>query len=302
MWKFIENPFRKYKPAYKRDLVLVWVPICMILICLTSWNIIYTKGYINRFPAFSQLMSNEELQNQKRQYWRNTTSTIEFANESINNSKKIIIMGSSHANDLTYALINNGLKANITFLPTGHRCYNFGSALKKEFTQDCKQRKLKNFNNKAWKDADSIYLHDHWPILDLDNLRVFLAEIRAVTNSPIFVFGPKLTYSIPALQIVYSSKKNTTSGINNFAKQFSQIKERDNINQELKKLFSDDYFKSQKIYYVDILSAQCDETLDKCNIISPVDGQLLYFDRGHFTENGASELGGKLKSLYPKLF
>jgi len=54
--------------------------------------------------------------------------------------------------------------------------------------------------------------------------------------------------------------------------------------------------------YVDLLKVQCGEDIAVCDVVSPVDGNFLYFDFSHFTLQGAREFGAKLKVAHPELF
>ena len=151
---------------------------------------------------------------------------------------------------------------------------------------------------KTWKSADVIYLHDHWPVLDLKGLARRLREIRDISPAPIIVFGPKMTYSKRVPDIILSHMR--MSSINEFAKQFSHKLFLKNLNREVKAMIKD--LDVEQVSYIDILSIQCGENIDQCEIVSKENNQFLYFDYSHFTLQGAQEFGAKLKKALPDLF
>jgi hypothetical protein len=300
MWKYIENPFRRSRQK-KKETVFIWLPISIALFFLISWVIRINEGYPNRFSEVTNFLTKEELEKEKLRYWVNTSSKIKKIKSS-KSDKKIIIMGNSHANDLTYALIDNGLNADVTFLATSSHCYNFGSPTKDKYINECLELKIKNLGYKEWENTDAIYLHDNWKKLDLNDLTIFLNEIRAISDAPIYVFGPKLTFSVPVLKIIHSSKSKSTHEINKYSKKHSKIDNRKYINNELIAYLNSDYFKNIDVNYIDILRLQCGSEYDSCKIVSTHNSKLLYFDKEHFTEQGAYEFGEKLKEAYPDLF
>ena len=55
-------------------------------------------------------------------------------------------------------------------------------------------------------------------------------------------------------------------------------------------------------FFVDVLKSQCGEKVEDCQIVSEKNHKFLYFDAGHFTLQGALEMGKKLKLNYPEVF
>lgn len=299
MWRFIENPFR-YTKKNTLDNTFLKGSLGILIVSLLSILIISNNGFVNRFPLIENLISPDEMEEEKKRYWGNTITYIENLNVS-EDAKNVIFMGNSHANDLSYAIIDNGFKEKITFLPTSSKCYNFGTPKKLEFKRDCESLKKNNLQHQAWKNANYIFLHDNWSVLDINNLNSFLEEIRNLTDAPIYVFGPKLTFRRPALKIVHSAKQQTVVGINNHSRDFSNLAERDYINNELIKYFKL-MAKDRNIHFINVLKIQLEDDLQKIEIISPKTEKLLYFDSEHFTEEGASEFGERLKAKHPELF
>ena len=81
-----------------------------------------------------------------------------------------MIMGNSHSIDLIFALRQNGFKSKITSLKTLGKCYNFGESFLENADELCTNLKEQNLADKNWEIVEAIYLHDHWPKLDLKGL------------------------------------------------------------------------------------------------------------------------------------
>ena len=128
-----------------------------------------------------------------------------------------------------------------------------------------------------------------------------MINIRELTNAPIYVFGPKLTFNRPALRIIHSSKYNTVEAINSYAKKFANLDNRHLISLKLNRHINTEQFKKERIYFIDVLKIQCGDDFSRGEVIS-TNAKLLYFDSEHFTLEGATEFGKKLKIAHPKLF
>lgn len=197
MWKYIERPFRYNKNTKSSDLFLLVLFLTGLMLSFASAHIWAHKGFPSRFPK-EYFMSEEELYLNRDRYWKNVSKLTDIKIlKGKNNHKNIIIMGNSHAIDLIYSLRENGSEINITFLPTTHLCYNFGTPLSSKHKQLCSKKLSENMSKIALLNADAVYLHDNWPRLDLENLKDRLVEIRKITKAPIYVFGPKMMYKRP---------------------------------------------------------------------------------------------------------
>lgn len=297
LWKYVEKPWRLSKTDDAKTHFTFIVPALMLLIAFAAANTWGYKGFPNRFPSEFQL-SKEELLKERRRYWSDTDKKIIINGE--NGEDNVMVLGNSYGIDLIYSLRENNSKLNIKLLHTSPHCSNFGTlANKKNFVKKCKRTKKIIFAKKNWKDIDRIYLHDNWIVLDLAKLRTTLAEVRTLSDAPIYVFGPKMDYTKPIPDIV--RKHMRMSSINKYSQQFQKT-HRIEQNGKLKHMFNDKYFRANDIYYVDMLSIQCGESMKECEIISSENQKFLYFDGGHFTKEGAYQFGGKLKMNYPELF
>lgn len=294
MWKFIERPFRYTKnPDSKVKFWLKFIILIGSVLGIGYFSQI-NKGWPNRYPQEFFMSSQERNQNRDR-YWEEFTDIIK--NKKTEN-KNVIVMGNSHAVDLVYAFIENGAKLNYTFFNTWFKCFNFGTAIQKQDRKQCDQKRIKYFKDPAWKSTQAIYLHDNWAVLDISDLKARLQEIRTLSKAPITVFGPKMTYTKPVPSIVLSHMR--MASLNQYSQKFSEFDYLNKVNIYAKKLIEESNIPN--LSYVDVLTVQCGMNKDNCEIISEENNEFLYFDKDHFTVQGAKEFGHKLKIKHPNLF
>lgn len=306
LWKYIEKPFRDIPDISKRpDYSLCWAPSCSLILLFLASNVWGYNGWQWRFPK-EFFLSNDEIMSERKRYWQDVSQQDTSFLQGTAKHKNIIFMGNSHAIDIMYALRSNGFNYNITFLPTSHVCYNFGTPVSESNIKSCSSRKKENFKNEAWTAADAVFLHDHWPkvasnqLVDTVDLESFLTEVRALTDAPVYVFGPKMVYRSAIPNIVHSHMR--LSSMNDYGRKFQRVDFRAGTNQALKHLLDVEKYEKKKIYYVDVLRTQCGEDYDNCDIISKINSKFLYFDREHLTAQGAKEFGQQLKLEHPYLF
>ena len=301
MWRFIETPFRYKKSAEPNEnksskLFLMTILLFAVSLSYLSHYVWKNEGLSSRLPA-EFLLSKEEINVNKSRFRKNFSKQYKHLLEGEENNKKVILMGNSHAVDLLYSFRENGSTLDFTLLSTSARCYNFGTPLKKKFDNYCKQKLSFYLESKHFKDADAVYLHDNWPRYNGEDLNKRLAEIRAVTKAPIYVFGPKMTYQKPVPQIVSAHMR--MASINQYSKKFL-VPHKIETNNAVKNLIEN--IDVENVYFVNLMKSQCGEKFDNCQIVSEKNQKFLYFDGGHFTLHGAKELGEKLKADYPEIF
>jgi len=297
LWKYVEKPWRLKKADDSKTHFTFIVPGLMLIIAFIAANIWGHKGFPDRYPKAFQL-STEALMEERNRYWSKQQDEDLLRGQKGEDS--VIIMGNSYGIDLIYALKENGSKLNITFLSTTSFCSNFGTIPNdNEQIKKCLEIKKGNFAHKKWKTIDRIYLYDNWIVFDLGKLKNSLAEIRTLSDVPIFVFGPKMDYAKQIPDIV--KRHMHMRSINDFSQKF-QNKYRIEQNNQLKTMLANGFYADNNIYYVDMISSQCGEDVKGCKIISNENQKFLFFDDGHFTKEGAYQFGKKLKKEYPELF
>lgn len=296
MWRWVEQPFRKPRQATTTRVFFIKFLLILAVVYLLAFVTQRNAGWPQRFPQ-AYFMTEEEIKQNRDRYWSY------FNDETLTqtppaNSRKAVVMGNSHAVDLVYALQENDAKLDVTFFNSWHQCYHFGSAVEEQDRATCDQRLQRHLKSKAWQTADVVYLHDHWPLLDLPDLQARLAQIRELTDAPIYVFGPKMTYYKRVPDIILAHMRQ--SSVNEYARQFSHKPFLSNLNFRVHAMIRG--IDIPNVHYVDLLEVQCGPEIDQCEVISAVDGGFLYFDYSHFTLQGAREFGAKLKQAHPELF
>lgn len=301
MWYFIENTFRYIKDKKaKLDRIWIGVPIAIMILVLVSTTIWKSEGLKGRFSEELYITKAEIVANRERYFDKYRQGDSLFAGKP--NKGHVMVMGNSHSIDLIYMLRLNGFEAKITALTSLGKCYNFGQSYSEADAEMCTTRRLLNLKNENWKEADAIYLHDNWPQWDPIGFREMIKTLRSMTQVPIYVFGPKMTYEKDIPEIIHASSSILPKTINNFAKQFEKREVKVEINTELLSEFKDPYYSENDIHLIDILGIQGGKNLDSFEIVSADRLEFLYFDFNHFTEVGAKTLGSKLKKLHPEVF
>jgi peptidoglycan/LPS O-acetylase OafA/YrhL len=301
MWHFIENTFR-FRKSKKTKMDPIWlaIPVLILGVSVMSAMVWKSEGVPSRFSD-EVYMTKEEILINRKAYWKesNSKNTVLKGEEG---KGHVIVLGNSHAIDLIYALRSGGLKSKITSLQTSGKCYNFGIAEKEIDREFCATKRQRNLENINWQVADAIYLHDDWPQWESEGFREILKVIRMLTEAPVFVFGPKMTYTEQVPEIISSSNSINPKIINERAKEFALKDIKVNINDKLLDEFKRPYYSANSIHYVDLLTLQGGENMDSFEVVSKDNLKFLYFDASHLTAQGSKELGEKIKNVYPHLF
>lgn len=244
------------------------------------------------------LISKEQLAKERARYWKGKGGEKPFEKDG---ESKILVIGNSWAIDLLYALKTNGLKADINFIGTSHYCINFGAV---SFTDDridmCQSINKKIMDSPYWKNSDAVFLHDFYMNFSIEDIEKRVLQLRRKTNAPIYIFGPKMSYSKSINVILRKATKRGYYSLDEWEK-FADNYERPraNQNQQLLKVFDTDHYRELKIHYIDTLSSQCSEKID-CKVLS-TSKELLYFDDSHLTLLGSRLLGAQLIKNHPYL-
>jgi peptidoglycan/LPS O-acetylase OafA/YrhL len=296
-WRLIETGYRAslHRPG-KLPLAIAAMATAVTLAVPVA---IYVQhGFPQRFPF--ALLTQEQLTEERGRYWRDLSARTGVFSEG-EQAKQVLIVGDSHAYDLSYALMENHFAGRLKLIETFAPCYNFGhDAVQPTDTALCAERLQAVMQAPELRMADAIYLHDHWGRLDLPALTDMLRQLRAVSNAPIYVFGPKMMFSDDVLKISQEAQRAhqiTASAINAYAVGY-RVQEKPTMDAALKAFFQAPPVKD--VHYVSWLDVQCGAEL-KCDILS-ADGQYLYFDAGHFTLLGSRGFGARLKAAHPELF
>ena len=300
-YNLIENQTKRVLNQYRQQTYKEIIAIILILLIPFGVSAFSSQngGFASRFPY--ALLTSEDIAKERARYWVDGDKEKPVPAKG---PRKIVIIGNSHGVDLTYALTENGLKGDITYLRTTSYCSNFGFTPNyPQYKDKCPPVFHKAVNNKALNDADVVFMHDDWAKEDLLNLSKSLNEYLSKTKAHIYVIGPKMTYTKSAIDIVANSmdeKKTTVEMVNEYSKNYYS-KPKIKIDKDLKTFFSEHKEYASRVTYISAMDIQCGNNYD-CKLLSEHNKSFYYFDAGHFTLNGSINFGSMLKSAHPELF
>ncbi|EGO9621567.1 acyltransferase family protein [Escherichia coli] len=294
----IENPSRKALSKFKNgrslnELTSIVLPVGGVVgLCFA---VLLLSGIPSRFSFAT--MTSEQLKEQMNRYWVDGDKPHPVPKTG---DKKIVIIGNSHGIDLTYALTENGMKGDITYIRTTNLCSNFGyTPNDMPYVEKCKKIFNDVISSPAIAEANIIILHDDYGVGDLFGMLYSIGKIQERTKGEVIVFGPKMKFTAQPMEIIKSAFKsgvNTIDGINKYSKKYY-----DNSRVEINNTIKGYLGSNQHSYkYIDTLAEQCGKSMN-CDILS-TKGDYLYFDNSHFTLEGSREFGKKLKNDKPFIF
>jgi peptidoglycan/LPS O-acetylase OafA/YrhL len=299
MWYYIENYFRKTPDIPpSRDKVWLIAPMTIVILWGLGMLIKYEQG----FPKLIEQKYNLNkaiIEENKERYFQRFRGKYFKSNHG--STKNVVIMGNSHSIDLIYMLKENGFKPNITRFNSLGKCYNFGASANKDTDiQECKTQLQNNLMDDAWRSADMVFLHDNWPNFKGDDFENILNQISDITDAPIYVIGPKMTYNKDIPEIITLSQNEGVFKLNEFAKKFEKFHLKERVNDSIERYFSNSSLDNE-VYFIDLLRLQGGKQLDSFEIVSD-NFAIYYFDFNHFTIQGAKNLGARLKVNNQELF
>lgn len=288
----IESPSRKALSRLKngrslKELASIALPVSGVVgLCFA---VLLLSGIPSRFSFAT--MTAEQMKEQMSRYWLEGDKPHPVPKTG---DKKIVIIGNSHGIDLTYALTENGMKGDITYIRTTNLCSNFGyTPNDMPYVEKCKQIFNDVISSPSLTEADIVILHDDYGVGDLFGMLYSIGKIQEKTKGEVVIFGPKMKFTAQPMEIIQSAFKagvNTVDGINEYSKNYYD-NSRIEINNTIKGYLSSN---PHSYKYIDTLSEQCGIQMN-CSILSKK-GDYLYFDNSHFTLEGSKELGAKLKA------
>ncbi|MET0273445.1 MAG: SGNH hydrolase domain-containing protein, partial [Phenylobacterium sp.] len=296
-WRLIETGYRAslHRPGKLPLAIAALATALTIGVPVAVWM---QHGFPQRFPF--TLLTQEQLTEERGRYWRDLSALTGTFSEG-ETAKQVLIVGDSHAYDLSYALMENRFPGRLKLIETFAPCYNFGhDAVLPADAPMCAERLQAVLTSPELKMADAIYLHDHWGKLDLAALTDMLRQLRAVSSAPIYVFGPKMMFSQEVLKISQDAQRahQITAGAINAYSVAYRNPDKAAMDRQLKAFFQTPPVAN--VRYVGWLDVQCGAAM-RCDVLTE-DGQYLYFDAGHFTLLGSRQFGERLKAAHPELF
>jgi len=298
LFKYFEQPFR-YNQNNKRlnfDKLLLGL-FALTLICIVSLQIMsknersifkesifYKSEIINSVIEASELRYNEE----KRIFLKQKNEKNYFKNKI--NTKKIMLIGNSHAFDFYMAL--NAInpyknKYDFDYIDFDYLyCFktkNLNDKILNYFNYKILKRKnsceiaLQNTNFKILEETDTIILASRWP--KNTDFNLLIQFFKQFNENIIIVGNGQKFYDVPTLYFKRGNEINKYA--HNFNLEIESINKR--IIVETKKA---------KVKFFDKSSLNCNP-----NCIVFYNNILLYSDKDHFSYNAANYFGNKIYLL-----
>ena len=290
MYHWVEKPFRTrsekgfriLNKSFATNMILGAVLVSGISVGAVKYN-----GWPSRFPADIQdAIGNVE--EKREESW----APLKAQESSPGISRKnAVIIGDSFAKDIYNAIAINNTAVNFTRLAIQDKCQPMSG--KRPFKgRDAKERSLNCENTfKAILDsnelasADIILLSASWRIWSIKKLSATIAEIRQRNNTAaIIVFGVRMEFlDVPKLVISHRELEGIDKFVNHY-----QITKQYKLNILMKNIAAE----IPNLIYVDIIKLFCPNNI--CPIFTP-ENKLIYYDRHHWTLDGAKYFGEILR-------
>lgn len=292
-WKCIEQPFRKssFYSSKVMGKLLLFMVVSILAFALISINF---KGYPHRYDQNVQELvtfQNRDMGKYVESAF-NRKKLIDF--DSNDQRKKVFLIGDSYAQDLFNAVEESSLKeyyqlSTYSNNPACGGLYIEHDAIKNDIPyylrHSCSKQNFfldKNIISLILS-SDEIWLANRWNELQLKLILESIANIKAVHDIPIIVFGSKDFGVVPIRQF------STLSAHARCDFESSPKREVLKLNQILKSSLSN-------AKYVDVQSIFCGVGHDLCRNFTADKCELISYDGHHLTRVGARLLGDQLSN------
>jgi peptidoglycan/LPS O-acetylase OafA/YrhL len=288
-WKYIEVPFRDKNKFSRRFIFNSSLIASFFFISIGCLGIV-TNGFSQRFTYENKELA--ELDTFERGRYTNRRF-LELRDKafSVDERKKVLLIGDSYAEDLTNVVFESKLINNIQISThyISRSCGNLSQRfdLNKYIPMEDISVCIRNgwYGQKSIQpqliNADEIWLASDWPYWTAEKLNESINNLQSKYKKKVFVFGVKdFGKIIPKelIRIPFNERMNL---------KHSALTDKKIINNYMREKISSDN-------YIDLMRLYCDENY-KCTLFNKR-GELLSYDGGHLTKSGAAFLGSKLET------
>jgi peptidoglycan/LPS O-acetylase OafA/YrhL len=298
MYFFVEKPFRQGHASGKRYSAPAFgltCALCALILTLPAAHIWANDGWTWRFPVeVVEVVGNPR--EKKRASWaevisqKDSIAVQDFGDLSV---RRVLIVGDSHSKDVFNALYFNRdaiPSLELRRLPLSDNClYSFANegpplSYSGEEIAICEADVSRLLESSQLKEADVVVLSSRWDDALTDWVSAFVDKLRSISDSDIVLMGRTAEFSsIPSL-IMRNGLSDDTERLVASTRHVSL----DELNEELRKLAQD-----LGIAFFDKLPFLCSENGARCDVLDS-QGDLLYYDYGHWTIEGAQHFGKKI--------
>ena len=289
-YRCIENPFRSRTSKQMGGGVILGV--LMIGLLFASAHIWREKGWKWRFGV--QLESYEYDKHALRE--ENIMYDIDLNNWYYNPDKlKVVVIGDSHSRHIANGIRLNNQEIQVKRLHIDDTC--FSVVLDPQKTDlKCAEAKKEFGRWSNFKKAGVVFFSMGWGPINQDEIQKIIKQVREKTQNPdvtlvIMTRGPQFIKMHSRLFHAIGNNE-TIQEINRIAFEVKSVKK--SINKELGVSALEN-----KIKIINTEDLICSE--GACDFLG-AEGELHFYDQGHWTLAGAKVFGARLMERYPELF
>jgi len=282
---YIERPFRNRKLGFNK--ILISLGILLTVIIIFNVKIVKENGFKTRFEYLKKINQNYNPDNIFLGKTRMNNSQIDLNTFNIKDFN-IIIMGDSHGEDLFNSLnLNFDLFNDIKF-------YYIDDLLGDISFDEVDD---KSNNKKLLKEANAIIISYRWDEYRFNLLKNNIKKIKNLNNK-IFITSSTNEYKVfnklftlLDYEILFKKIDIDYFGFKKLYFENRVISSNSIINQKLK-----NFTIENNLTYLNKEDYMCDLTSKECDYLTK-DGYKIFYDYGHYTENGARYFGKKIYEI-----
>nr|WP_255558774.1 SGNH hydrolase domain-containing protein [Polynucleobacter sp. AP-Kaivos-20-H2] len=291
-WRYVELPFRDSQRVGRKTIIKLSVVVSLALILFGVIGHL-SNGFLYRYAPEDRALASIDSYKEGLYVSKRFDEKLLAPFNSLDDRRKILIIGDSYAQDLVNALYESSMGENmqVSTRHISHLCGNLFIAeggLPKQaverIDQKCKGAGI--YEDEALKkimlDADEIWFASKWQAWQTAFIRQSISNVKKISNKPVKVFGTKDFGSINLKELLVLSGPERINLVQKIDPDVI------NINAEIRKNLSSDEF-------VDSQNLICSTQESVCHLFN-ADGQLLSFDGWHLTKAGAKYFGIRLKN------
>ena len=285
-WKYIEIPFRNKSLITNKFLFISILSLYLLIILLVCFSIL-SKGFIDRYDDKDKnLISNSNIKYSKfvEKNFNNFKN-----NDYVDNKKNILIIGDSQAQDFVnvLSLLPQQEQYNFRTIYISSKCQIYYPDVNDKINENItlsNKSLCMNENNlidieRFYRRYDNIFLISSWRLWSVNMLNDTINKMKLSDNQKIFVVGPKDFGNIKIKNYLNKSLLEKQS----FTHKIDKITNK--INEKLSK-------NSSNYRYINIIKSICENNI--CPKFTD-EGNLISYDGGHLTPEGAKYIFIKLK-------
>ena len=279
---YIERPFRNRKLGFNK--ILISLGILLTVIIIFNVKIVKENGFKTRFEYLKKINQNYNPDNIFLGKTRMNNSQIDLNTFNIKDFN-IIIMGDSHGEDLFNSL-------NLNFALFNDIKFYYIDDLLGDISFD--EVDDKSNNKKLLKEANAIIISYRWDEYRFNLLKNNIKKIKNLNNK-IFITSSTNEYKVfnklftlLDYEILFKKIDIDYFGFKKLYFENRVISSNSIINQKLK-----NFTIENNLTYLNKEDYMCDLTSKECDYLTK-EGYKIFYDYGHYTENGARYFGKKI--------